>query len=563
MFERYSTEHKKLERLATAYTENHADLIGQFPVAMQNLLPQFGFGQAETKHGYQAYEHHHGESLSQGQHPKFAVMSPSHFLGHRKNIIGPETQENAIGRGLALRVPGGVILNAEDELNYEAALFVALVGMKKLKTLFHVKSTASEILEFAFKYHKHHRDWSALPEEIRNDEGIREFVKKRVHAFKAVKDMGVDHFENMLVFDYSDPEANKIKRDEILGKLSPDVRYMRAMTMYMLMDGRERIADHPNHPKNTVAVLQGYHAKREFVWSEKTNQFVVIPEREETDPGFAEEKKAFLNLLPSALTQQDGPNAAIADLLVLGAREFKRSVKHSENAAKASFTLDAFIASCSDARAPSVAILGPRADWLRYVLRLPGSFMSFNGNLLSAAKRFFALATLKNKPVILTYHGNCGAMDAINARLAENADLPGPFTALAQEQRLLYAAVWNKGEHTPNTDPETIKKTTAPDEIMDFYTAHTGVRIDPKQGGTIADCMAVQQALWDYDVTRKAYPNCQIYVVYQNMPETQNYLFNPRIRKFVKIPEAEGLYPAPKAPNNPQAKHNRACGCGR
>ncbi len=544
----------------------HSDYAATFPKWMKDLLPHLSFGQAVSMRAYQVYEENNEHSLGEGQHPHYAVIAPSFFTGHRNNILGMPEDGFGVGETLVYRIPAGHILDARRLLNDEAASFSSLAGMKELDKLFCVQSTGSELLNDVLDYYRSaeaHADGSfTLPAGIEEGSPLHLFLEKNWAAYEMVKARGVEYYENMLDFDLGDPAITKELSDELTHHMSDDRRIMRAMTIQILNWERDAIRRDKDAPKTTVAILQGYDSKREFVWSDKVKKYVIIPQEDENDPVFAGKKEIYQSKLPEEL--QD-----VSELMIHGAREYRKALIAAEMAMQVGTILDAYVISCSDSRATSTTILGPRADWLRNVLRTPGAFTSnwvrdaksgeLKLQLTKSAGRFIQTARNHGKAVVQTHHANCGAMGAIDGFLSgKNTSLPEAFRVLGEDRLRLYATVRNKGIMPATLDPVSATQTGRDEDIVAYYATTYGVPVK-----TIADCMGIQQALWDYQAAKETFPDVNMCIVYQNMtekPDPQNYVLNPNTMKFNKIPAMEGILPKP-APRTAATSRRAACAC--
>ncbi|MDD4617131.1 MAG: hypothetical protein PHW76_08500 [Alphaproteobacteria bacterium] len=511
-----------------AFYKDNLDFVSAFPETMRPLLADFGLGQAATEDAYTRYEEKHGDTLTTGQHPHYAVIGSSHYLCHPSNIIG--LPDDAVGDALVLRTAGGSTMNSEGEMNFEAALYLPLATkLKKIETVFQAKTDADELLNLVYQYQKNGRKWDALPEDIRNNKYIQDFVKERWPVFKTVEAVGIEHYEDLLLKGISDEKTRK----ELTTDLSDEARFVRAMSIQMLLWERELFVTDEFKAENTVSVFQAVGGKREFVWSDRKNAFVIIPEADENDSSFQKQQMDFFDALPESLTHLEHGHPAIGDLLMRGAREYKKVLESVSNVRDA---LDFFIVACSDSRSATISVAGPLANNVRYPQRNPGAFLSLNEKLTNAAGRFIALAKLHKKPLVMAYHTNCGAMEAVDDCLGKKGTVPGAFNELSENRSEMYETVKANG--------------------VDYYREKYGIPVT-----NIADCMPIEQAIQDYEVVRKEAKELDVYVIIQNMREPRNYLLNPDTKKFVAIPTANWSG-GPKPPTQRRAQNHFHCNCG-
>lgn len=556
LIEEFHNKIKEIRTAAKEYAEENAEYIAQFPEPMRRLIPHLGFGQAISEQAYAAYEEKTGHSLTEGQHPHEAVISASHFSGNPTHILGNEGVED-IGRALSMRNLSTYVSHKDTEPRYETVTFVSLAAeLKGIPTLYHAKTAASEILVCAYYYHQYnvkprlletffHDDQETLA--FINDPNVLAILKDKKDIFDEVLGNGFKHYEKMLVVDAEDSNRVLAATEGLERgyRETDDERFIRSLTIAQLLKDRVSLMNCPHAPDNVVSIYQSIVSKREYVWNAEKNKFIVIPEKDEDSPNLPAERERFLANMP-----KNGKWPAICETLMRGAREYRKTMALRSVAEELTSVLRAYIVSCSDSRAQTIAIMGPRADNLRYNLRNPGGMVSRLGEMTSDGARLYAIARKNGKAVILTPHSTCGAMTAIDAYLSKQGEaLPEPFKLLGQHRRHLYDTVRNRG-----VTPEQVKAGAkvppqgyTDQEIIKHYSTIYGVPLT-----SVADCLSIQQSLDDYTTATQAYPDVLSVVVFQNMSECKNYLLNPKSMRFEPIPSGCAFLPGP----------TRGCNCG-
>ncbi|MDX9688851.1 MAG: carbonic anhydrase [Alphaproteobacteria bacterium] len=554
---------------ADTFRKEHSDFILRFPEEVRRFIPHLSFGQALTEEAFKTYEEETGHSLSEGQHPTEALISASHFTGNPSHIFGDNGAKD-IGHALVFRVLNSLIQHQDGSLRYEAQTFTSLaVDLKGLTTIYDAKTSASEVFTSAYLYHKYNGNQTLIRAALYHDEETKKFINdpeetitfmndpnilgiilRKKDLYNTVVGNGFKYYENLLVID----EEDRKRVDAAVGGQERgfpetiDERYIRAMTLEQVLQDRDALMESDHSPDNIVTIYQSAVSKREFVWNGK--KFVVIPEKDEDNPLFEKEKERFFKKIP-----KNGAWRKIRETLIRGAREYRKTMALKELTDDLGTIIRAYVISCSDSRAHSLAILGPRADSLRYNLRNPGATISRLGEMTSDGARFYAIARKHKKAVILTGHSNCGAMTAIDAYLSEKTkDLPKPFQELGRHRENLYKNVKNKGvavspHENKNEEP---LKSYSDEEIILHYANTYGLPIS-----SIADCLSIQQVMDDYAVARRDYPDVTTAVVFQNMIEAipQNYLLNTNSMRFEAIPTGKDYLPS-------RNKIGSSCRCG-
>lgn len=551
LLEEQSKKVAALRQAAMTYRHQQADYVERFPEAMRRLIPHFAFGQALSEIAYASYEEKTGHSLTEGQHPDEAVITASHFSGNPVHILGDDGVEN-IGRALVLRVMNAYITNEDKCLRYEGETFISLAAeLKQLTTVYDAKSAASEIFEGAYLYHKHGGNMEVLRHVLKDDPDMMTFIedpyvldviKSKEDLFNTVHGNGFKYYEELLVADEQDRKLIDATTAGVERGYPETVeeRFIRAMTLEQVIRDRRALLASPHAPDNVVTIYQSTAGKREFVWNPENNKFIVIPEKDEDSPYFEAEKKRFFERIP-----QNGSWRRIGATLIRGAREYRKTMALKSYTDELGIMLRAYIVSCSDSRSQTIAIMGPRADILRYNLRNPGAMISRLGKMTSDGGRFFAIARKHKKAVVLTAHSNCGAMTAIDAFLSKMGDdLPSPFKKLGQHRTFLYNTVRNKG--VPYEPGHPIPS-YSDDEIIHHYATVYGAPLK-----RVADCLSIQQMVNDLTVARREYPDVLTVAVFQNMIECKNYVLNPSTMRLEEVPSAKAFLPS---------LLGKACGC--
>jgi hypothetical protein len=526
------------------FMKNNAEFVAGFPADMHDLLFRLACGQDETDAAYDRIESKMGYSPAEGQYPTTAVIGscfapgadPAHLVG---------TSE--VGQTLVGSAPGGVILDALNELNPEAKSFVALsFDLKNIDKVIYALSTGSDLLNKVYDYYRsaetHLDGHYDLPDGVEENSALANYIRTRWGVYETVKAKGEDYYENLLDLDLGDANATRLLLNELKEHGDDKSRFVRAMTIQQLLWGIKAVHRDPHASKaEVVGVLQDVDTKRQYVWSAKTGRLVVIPDQEEKNPRFASKEKIFKSKIPRSL---DG----IAKGLIEGSREFRRSLAVAATAGHSDIH-HICTSSCSDSRALPSTLVGKDLIELCYAFRSPGSFLSCGKELLDGAQRLLQIARNKKKSLIASHHGDCGAMTAIHAYLSGRGEsLPPAFKDLARQHVDLYVTVRNKGV-CPEKGGDPLAKArranangVSDGEILDFYRKLSGIEALK----SLPDCLAVQQLLWDTEAAKEAFPAVRVCAVFQNMPEKQNYVLNPATKLFVALPRLQPTTPTPE-----------------
>ncbi len=479
--------------------------VAQFPQWMQNSVCALMNGQLETEEAFEAYEvAHEGDTLKSGQHPVFAVSSDSHPSGHEKFFVG----EALLGQTLALRTPSALCIDDKKEVTPTFQSFLALVHSKHISHLIHVKGSSSELIKLAYDHHKHAgKKTEALPEVLRS------FANSRDNLYHQVQEMGLDYYRGRgvnLVGTYED-------------------QTLQAMAVEQAMRDHAKIPENADTP-TVVLIFQNEAEGRHYVFNPEVRKFTIVPTQEHKAEKNQEEALVFLDRLPKDEAWQH-----IGQALMVGATEFAKAKKDEFKQElllryAADETCDS--SSCSDSRTPAKVILGRSASRQRHILRTPGAFWSDeNGNLSYESKLYLALAAERGRIVAHAHHGNCGAMGAVDLYgIGQGDGLPKAFQDMGEFRLGLFKEVRSHG----NTEQE----------IVDHYRKTTGVNVL-----CAADCLGLQQVIWDHAAASRDPSNPHVVAVYQNMPEGRTYVLNPNAGKFAAVPTNKDLHPEPLEPN--------------
>jgi carbonic anhydrase len=513
---------------------------------LDKLLPFFAFAQGNSAAAYQAVANE--IDLKTGQHPKFAVSSSCDPAGnciHGVGYVG-----NNVNAALVLRTPDALIRyqaeqtldeNSGPVLTYAAAALYELARVKGIDAIMHMRTSGSVFMEVLYYAQKYGFDTylqvladNKKMQQFVTDPAVREFIEKGAALYETVLLRGIEYYEELLIVNNNDRDRvsatiEQFKRTD--WEKAKDMRFIRCMEIQQLHDDREAIIARGFASENVIVVYQEQSTADEYVWNPTLKRFILVPNLDEDSPNFHETRDRFISHLPPRKMWRE-----VAELLLQGARNYRHfAAAKRDQAGGFEQTPNPFVISCSDSRALPRLVIDTGADEMRVVLRNPGAFISREGNLMSDARRFLALADMLGESVIIAPHGNCGAQTAIDAFYEGQEGVPGAFQDLAKHRIDLMRTVLNKGERPEATiSIIDLKQRYSKDEIIDHYRKESGIHL-----ASVADCLALQQLLWDVEVIQREFPNLHVAAVFQNMTECQNYLLNRRSGKFVAIPEAQ------------------------
>lgn len=487
-------------------------VVGGQEITIESIEQHDWVQAAKSKGPKKSPEDHdaHAYSLTQEQHPEAAYAGPGNPSAAAKFIMGT----GHLGEILSYRVPGGVWFNPQGKITKRAKAFLALVGpLKKIPEIEMATNTKSRVFDLLIQYEEKGEEflWDLPP-------ALQEMARDYKFLLDDVREKGFSHYEREYGFSFVGSEEEKLRQ--------------------------------------ALAVEIGFknmELAKKIDWAPKLNFVVQIPEQRRYMQWHAEEGR-FVKVVPanlsreSAAVNEDG--AHFKAYISSFPQERKNAVTRLANGLSrllsamklgANLTLSGWsISTCSDSRTVKSTVAG-KVDGNAF--RTPGIIWTNpDGRLCAEARQHIAFTALTGDICIKSNEATCGAMTAIwrfnkgidelakkergesfdQKAIDEGEGLPEAFKELGRDHRELYETVKANG--------------------IEYYRAKGLNILGKNDDDKFIACLAAETVMMDVDAAAKDPANPPLLGVFQNLPETRNYVFDTRKRRFLMVPlKAPGM----------------------